>query len=133
MDPSNVFKHCYNSFCLSLTHNKPICHFWQHSGVKKGADDPRGIAMVYCARCLEMCAGVFVLCSMDLINVLDHSCDNDCFSPCLTTSPFAIFGNTPESKRGQMTQEVWPWCVVPGVLKCVLVCLCCVPWTISMF
>src|SRR6056300_1048739 len=36
MDPISVFKHCHNNDCLSLPHNKPICHFWQHSGVKKG-------------------------------------------------------------------------------------------------
>ena len=34
--PGNVFKHCHNNGWLSLPHNKPICHFWQHSGVKKG-------------------------------------------------------------------------------------------------
>src|SRR6056300_1207639 len=34
--PGNVLKHCHNNGWLSLPHNKPICHFWQHSGVKKG-------------------------------------------------------------------------------------------------
>src|SRR5210317_1393936 len=48
MDSPNVFKHCHNNGWLSLPHNKPICHSWQHSGVKKGASNPRGMAMVYC-------------------------------------------------------------------------------------
>ena len=34
--PGNVLKHCHNNGWLSLPHNKLICHFWQHSGVKKG-------------------------------------------------------------------------------------------------
>ena len=34
--PGNVLKHCHNNGWLSLPHNKPIYHFWQHSGVKKG-------------------------------------------------------------------------------------------------
>src|SRR6056300_1547150 len=48
MDPTNVLRHCHNNGWLSLLHNKPICHFWQHPGVKKGAGNPRGMAMVYC-------------------------------------------------------------------------------------
>ena len=83
MAPSNVLKHCHNNGWLSLKflcHNKPICHFWQHSGVKKGAFISTGMAMVCCGRCLEMSAGVFVLCSMDpsnASNVLKHCHNNN--------------------------------------------------------
>src|SRR6056300_869301 len=76
MDPINVLKHCHNNGWLSLPHNKSICHFWQHSGGKKEAGGQRGMAMVCCGRCFEMAAGVFVLCSMDPINVLKH-CHNN--------------------------------------------------------
>src|SRR5210317_2027019 len=41
MDPSNVLKHCHNNGWLSLPHNKPFCHFWQHSGIKKGGRWPK--------------------------------------------------------------------------------------------
>ena len=70
MDPSNVLRHCHNNHWLSLPHNKPICHFWQHSGVKKGAGDPRGMAMVCCGRCLGVAAGAFELCFIDPSNVV---------------------------------------------------------------
>src|SRR6056300_162809 len=52
-------------------------------------------------------------------------------SPCLTTSPFATFGNTRESKRGQATQEVWPWCTVIGGCGCLLLPLLCFQWTLA--
>src|SRR5210317_2187393 len=54
-------------------------------------------------------------------------------SPCLTTSPFATFGNTQEPKRGQATQEVWPWCTVIGGCSCLLLPSLCFQWTLAMF
>src|SRR5210317_188575 len=73
MDPSNVLKHCHCHGWLSLPHDKPGCHFWQHSGVKKGTSDPGGMAMVYCDWRLEMPFVAFLVFAMDdPSNVLKH-------------------------------------------------------------
>ena len=56
VDPmAMLLKHCHNNGWLSLPHSKPICHFWQHSGVKKEGRRPKRYGhMVCCGRCLEM-------------------------------------------------------------------------------
>src|SRR5210317_143835 len=82
MDPTNVFKHCH----------KPICHFWQHSGVKKGGRQPKRYGhwpwctVIGGCRCLLLPS----LCFQWTLPMFSNT----------ATSPFAIFGNTQESKKG---------------------------------
>ena len=98
-DPSNVFKHCHNNGWLSLPHNKPICHVWQHAGAQKGAGDSGGMAMVCCEMCqwLASLAPLMFHCTLAMFL---NTATTMVGSPSLTTSPFAILGNTQEPKGG---------------------------------
>src|SRR6056300_1609638 len=99
MDPGNVLRHCHNNGWLSLPHNKPICHFWQHPGVKKGAGNPRGMAMVYCDWRLWMPFVAFVVFPMDPGNVLRH-CHNNGWLSLPHNKPICHFWQHPGVKKG---------------------------------
>src|SRR6056300_1747305 len=75
MDSNNVLKHCHNNGWLSLPHSKPICHFWQHSGVKKGGRRPRRYGH-----------GVLRLAAVDAF----------CCLPCVSHGPQQCFETLPQ-------------------------------------
>ena len=60
-----------------------------------------------------MSVGVFVLCFVVPGNALKH-CHNNGWLSLPHNKPLATLRS---QKGGQLTQEVWPQCVVAGVLK----------------
>src|SRR5210317_1393938 len=133
MHPTNVFKHCHNNGWLSLPHNKPICHFWQHSGVKKEVRRPKR-----CGHGVLRLAVVYAFCC--------HPCLSNGLPQCFQTLPqqwlallasqqahLPLLATLRSQKRGQATQEVWPWCTAIGSCICLLLPSLSIQWTPPMF